>query len=75
MKTRFGIPLLAVLAMVSACSNGSTQSQGNVFKGDTDALKKAQSVEGTLQHGAQRERQAVDQESDGNSPQSPPPGT
>ncbi|MHB8455574.1 MAG: hypothetical protein ACYDDO_12950 [Acidiferrobacterales bacterium] len=73
MKSRFGIPLLAALAMVGACSNGSTQSQGNVFKGDTDALKKAQSVEGTLQQGAERERQAIDQASDANSP--PPAGT
>jgi len=67
------IPLLAVLAMAGACSDSNTQSQNNVFKGDTDALKKAQSVEGTLQQGAERERQAIDQSSGTNLPSNSPP--
>lgn len=67
--------LLAALATLGACSQHQAQDQNNVFSAETDALKKAQSVQSTIDQGAQRERKIIDQSSGtgsaANSPSAP----
>lgn len=58
------LAMLAVsVALAAACSGGGKKSSGDtVWKAQTDALKKAQQVGRTVQRGADRQRKAIEQQ-------------
>ncbi len=71
MRADIGAMFLVIAVTLGACSGRQAAGQNNVFKPDVDALKKAQSVQNTIQQGAQREREIIDQSSGASSPSSP----
>lgn len=55
--------LAALLASMGACSSGNDQKKGgNVFKTQTEALEKAKQVEQIEQQDADRQRKAIEQQ-------------
>ena len=64
MKIIFTVVISAVLLLTGACSGdkSNTSTHENVFKAQTDAMKKAQQVESQVKKQAEQERQAIDQQ-------------
>lgn len=60
-----GLVMLALfLALTGACSGGGKKPGGDtVWKAQTEALNKAEQVGATMQHDADRQRKAIEQQS------------
>lgn len=57
------VVLAVSIALVAACSGGEKEKSGDtVWKAQTDALQKAKQVGQTMQKDADRERKAIEQQ-------------
>jgi len=64
MKKLITLIFVTVLLIVAGCSGdkSNTSTQENVFKTQTDAMKKAQQVEAEVMKQAQQQQQSVEQQ-------------
>ena len=64
MKTLYTIIFLAIALTTGACSGDKSNSSTheNVFKTETDAVKKAQQVESQVLKQAEQQKQAIEQQ-------------
>ena len=64
MKIIFTVIISAVLLLTGACSGDKSNSSTheNVFKTETDAVKKAQQVESQVMKQAEQQKQAIEQQ-------------
>lgn len=59
---RTSLPTLFLCCLLTACSDKAETPAENVFQPQVDALKKAQSVEGTLLQNDEKRRQVLEQQ-------------
>jgi len=64
MKKPGFILLIAIAAISTGCSDGDDKPRETVFQGQIDALHKAEGVEKTLMDLDQRQRDAIEAQSD-----------